>query len=82
MATAATDLQNAQDLDSHKGDRKQVITYAREAVQAAEDARIITIRKIKAEDDAAMLEARNKAEEDKRQAQLLAEQQAEQMKLL
>ena len=80
MATAATDLQNAQDLDSHKGDRKQVITYAREAVQAAEDARIITIRKIKAEDDAAMLEARNKAEEDKRQAQLLAEQQAEQRK--
>src|SRR5580698_7388525 len=80
MATASTDLQNAQDLDSHKGDRKQVITYAREAVQAAEDARIITIRKIKAEDDAAMLEARNKAEEDKRQAQLLAEQQAEQRK--
>jgi outer membrane protein OmpA-like peptidoglycan-associated protein len=80
MATASTDLENAQDLDSHKGDRKQVITYAREAVQAAEDARIITIRKIKAEDDAAMLEARNRAEEEKRQAQLEAEQQAEQRK--
>jgi hypothetical protein len=72
MATASTDLQNAQDLDMHKGDRKQVITYAREAVQAAEDARIITIRKIKAEDDAAMLQARNQAEEEKRQAQLVA----------
>jgi outer membrane protein OmpA-like peptidoglycan-associated protein len=80
MATAATDLQNAQDLDTRKGDRKQVITYAREAVQAAEDARIISIRKIKAEDDAAMLEARNRAEEEKRQAQLMAEQQAEQRK--
>jgi outer membrane protein OmpA-like peptidoglycan-associated protein len=87
MATASTDLQNAQDLDMHKGDRKQVITYAREAVQAAEDARLITIRKIKAEDDAAMLEARNRAEEEKRQAeeekrqaQLMAEQQAAQRK--
>ena len=80
MATAETDLQNAQDLDSHKGDRKQVITYAREAVQAAEDARIITIRKIKAEDDAAMQQARIRAEEEKRQAQLMAEQQAEQRK--
>jgi outer membrane protein OmpA-like peptidoglycan-associated protein len=80
MASASTDLQNAQDLDMHKGDRKQVITYAREAVQAAEDARIITIRKIKAEDDAAMLDARNRAEDEKRQAQLEAEQQAEQRK--
>ncbi len=64
MATAATDLQNAQDLDMHKGDRKQVITYAREAVQSAEDARIITIRKIKAEDEAAALQARNQAEQE------------------
>jgi outer membrane protein OmpA-like peptidoglycan-associated protein len=78
MATAATALQNAQDLDMHKGDRKQVITYAREAVQSAEDARIITIRKIKAEDEAAMQRDRNRAEEEKRQAQQMAEQQAEQ----
>jgi len=77
MATAATALKNAQDLDMHKGDRKQVITYAREAVQSAEDARIITIRKIKAEDDAAALQARNQAEQDKQQAQLMAQQQAE-----
>jgi outer membrane protein OmpA-like peptidoglycan-associated protein len=77
MATAATALKNAQDLDMRKGDRKQVITYAREAVQSAEDARIITIRKIKAEDDAAALQARNLAEQDKQQAQLMAQQQAE-----
>ena len=80
MATARTALQNAQDLDTHKGDRKQVITYAREAVQSAEDARIITIRKIKAEDEAAMQQDRNRAEQEKRQAQLMAEQQAEQRK--
>jgi len=80
MATARTALQNAQNLDMHKGDRKQVITYAREAVQSAEDARIITIRKIKAEDEAAMQQDRNRAEQEKRQAQLMAEQQAEQRK--
>jgi len=80
MATAATALKNAQDLDMSKGDRKQVITYAREAVQSAEDARIITIRKIKAADEAAALQARNQAEQEKQQAQLEAQQQAEQRK--
>jgi outer membrane protein OmpA-like peptidoglycan-associated protein len=85
MATAKTALQNAQDLDQHKGDRKQTITYAREAVQAAEDARIITIRKIKAEDDAAAQQARVNAEQQAQlaqqqaaQAQQIAQQQAEQ----
>jgi outer membrane protein OmpA-like peptidoglycan-associated protein len=78
MVTASTDLQNAQDLDSHKGDRKQVITYAREAVQAAEDARIITIRKIKEEDDAAQRKAREDAELSAKQSQEAAEQQARQ----
>lgn len=77
MTTAATDLQNAQDLDMHKGDRKQVITYAREAVQSAEDARIITIRKIKAEDDAANQQARINAEQTAQQAQQAAQQAQE-----
>jgi outer membrane protein OmpA-like peptidoglycan-associated protein len=53
MTTAKTALKNAEDMDSHKRDRKESITFAREAVQASEDARIITIRKIKAEDEAA-----------------------------
>ena len=85
MATAKTALQNAQDLDMHKDNRKQTITYAREAVQAAEDARIITIRKIKAEDDAAAQQARVNAEQQAQlaqqqaaQAQQIAQQQAEQ----
>ncbi len=74
MATAKTALQNAQDLDLHKKDRKQTITYAREAVQAAEDARIITIRKIKADDEAAERQARINAEKAAQQSQEAAEQ--------
>jgi outer membrane protein OmpA-like peptidoglycan-associated protein len=81
MTTAKTALQNAQDLDmKSKGDRKETITYAREAVQAAEDARIITIRKIKEEDDAATRQARLDAEQARaaaQQAQATAEQEAQ-----
>jgi len=67
-------LKNAQDLDLKKSNRKQVITYAREAVQASEDARIITIRKMKAEDDAAQLKARQDAEAAAAQSQAQAQQ--------
>jgi outer membrane protein OmpA-like peptidoglycan-associated protein len=74
MTTAKTALQNAHDIDVHGKDRKEAITYAREAVQAAEDARIITIRKIKAEDDAAQLQAKNQAQQDAQQSQLAAQQ--------
>jgi outer membrane protein OmpA-like peptidoglycan-associated protein len=74
MATAKIDLQNAQDMDTHKGDRKQEITYAREAVQTSEDARIMTIRKIKAEDDAAQQQARINAEQSAQDSQLAAQQ--------
>ncbi|MGO9936735.1 MAG: OmpA family protein [Terracidiphilus sp.] len=74
MATAKTALQNAEGLDTHKSDRKQTITYAREAVQSAEDARLITIRKIKAEDEAAQLKARQDAEQAAQQSQLAAQQ--------
>ncbi len=73
LATAKTALQNAQGLDSHKSNRKQTITYAREAVQAAEDARIITIRKIKAEDEAAQQKARADAEQSAQQSKLAAQ---------
>jgi len=77
LATAKTALQNARDIDEHQKDRKQAITYAREAVQSAEDARIITIRKMKAEDDAASEQARHDAEAAAAQAQQIAQQQAE-----
>jgi outer membrane protein OmpA-like peptidoglycan-associated protein len=74
MTTAKTALQNAHDIDVHGKDRKEAITYAREAVQAAEDARIITIRKIKAVDDAAAQQARLNAEQSAQQSQLAAQQ--------
>jgi outer membrane protein OmpA-like peptidoglycan-associated protein len=69
IANAKVALKNAEDLDLHKSNRKQTITYAREAVQASEDARIITIRKIKAEDDAAQIQARKNAEMAAQQSQ-------------
>jgi outer membrane protein OmpA-like peptidoglycan-associated protein len=74
MATAQTALKNAQDLDMHKDNRKQTITYAREAVQSAEDARIITIRKMKAEEEAAQAKAQKDAELSAQQAKLEADQ--------
>jgi len=74
LATAKTALQNADGLDLHKDNRKETITYAREAVQAAEDARIITIRKIKAEDEAAQLKAKQDAELSAQQSQVAAQQ--------
>ena len=74
MTTAKTALKNAQDIDTGRKDRKETITFAREAVQSAEDARIITIRKIKAEDDAAQLKAKQDAEEAARQSQAAAAQ--------
>jgi outer membrane protein OmpA-like peptidoglycan-associated protein len=69
LSVARTALKNAQDLDTRKDNRKQTITYAREAVQSAEDARIITIRKMKTEDDAAQLKARQDAEQSAQQSQ-------------
>ncbi|HEY3704377.1 MAG TPA: OmpA family protein [Terracidiphilus sp.] len=78
LGTATTALQNAEAGDAHKRDRKEVITYAREAVQAAEDARIITIRKIKEEDDAAQVKAREDAERQAHEAQMQQQQEAAQ----
>ena len=50
MREANQDLKNASDIDSNKkGDRKMEITFARQAVQRAEDARIVTLRKQAAE---------------------------------
>jgi outer membrane protein OmpA-like peptidoglycan-associated protein len=85
MTTAKTALKNAQDIDASRKDRKETITFAREAVQSSEDARIITIRKIKEEDEAAQLKAKQDAEQAAQQsqaaaarAQAEAQQQAEQ----
>jgi outer membrane protein OmpA-like peptidoglycan-associated protein len=69
LASAKTDLTNAEDLNLHKSNSKQTITYARAAVQTAEDARIMTIRKIKAEDEAEQRAARVQAEQSAQVAQ-------------
>lgn len=74
FATAQTALKNAEDMDGHSHDRKMIITYAREAVQSAEDARIITIRAIKAEDDANSARAREQAEQEAAQQREAAAQ--------
>jgi outer membrane protein OmpA-like peptidoglycan-associated protein len=74
MTTAKTALQNAEDINAHQKNRKEAITFAREAVQSSEDARIITIRKIKAEDDEAARQARINAEQQAQQAKLAAQQ--------
>lgn len=50
---AIIDLKNAEDYNRGKGDKRSIETNAREAVQMAEDARIITLRKMREENLAA-----------------------------
>jgi outer membrane protein OmpA-like peptidoglycan-associated protein len=75
---AVVDLQNAQGFLSRSHDRKQSETNAREAAQMAEDARIITIRKIRDEELANERAAAAKREADERAK---AEQAAEQARM-
>jgi outer membrane protein OmpA-like peptidoglycan-associated protein len=87
LARAKEQLSNAQDMDQHKHNRKQEITFARAAVQTAEDARLVTLRKIQneqraqlaAEQKAKQDAANQAAEQSRMQAQQsqLAEQQAQ-----
>jgi outer membrane protein OmpA-like peptidoglycan-associated protein len=72
---AQLNLTNAQDMDK-KRDRKEQVTYAREAVQAAEDARIITIRKKQEEDKQQAQQAQTDAQQAAAAAQQAANQQA------
>jgi outer membrane protein OmpA-like peptidoglycan-associated protein len=75
MATAKQDLENARQMDIHQKEMKEEITYAREAVQTAEDARIVTIRKIKAHDDAALAAQQAASQKQAQDAALAAQQQ-------
>ncbi|RRA48787.1 OmpA family protein [Acidipila sp. EB88] len=79
--SAVQNLQNAQAMDAHKSERKQEITYARAAVQSAEDSRVIAIRKHQAMDAAAQQRASEQAQQQAQQSALDAQQaklQAEQ----
>lgn len=67
MAQAQQDLTNADQMDQHKGDKKQEISFAREAVERAEDARINSLRK-------QVEQKQQQSEKDRQQAQLSAQQ--------
>jgi outer membrane protein OmpA-like peptidoglycan-associated protein len=87
LQKAETDLQNAEGYESSRHNKKAEITSAREAVQMAEDARMITLKKQDAERQAneqqaaadAAAQANAQADDALRQKQL-AEAQAEQAK--
>jgi outer membrane protein OmpA-like peptidoglycan-associated protein len=59
---AQVSLQNAEDFQARRGNKKSEITDAREAVQTAEDARIITVKKIDEERQASELQVSADAE--------------------
>jgi outer membrane protein OmpA-like peptidoglycan-associated protein len=85
LSKANLDLKNAADIDASKNrDKKMEITFAREAVQAAEDARIDTLRKEAAERQRNAEMAKNKAQGEAAASAAQAQQsqaQAEEAKL-
>ena len=79
MKQAQLDLQNASSMDTSKHrDEKMEITDAREAVQRAEDARIASLRKQAAEQQAATVMAKEQAQADAAQSQQQAAQSQQQ----
>jgi outer membrane protein OmpA-like peptidoglycan-associated protein len=75
MKEVTTDLQNAQGLQDNKHrDVKMEFTYAREAVQRSEDARITTLRKQADERQRQAQEAKVAAQEQAQQSQMQAQQ--------
>jgi len=71
---AETDLQNAQAGEDHRGDRKDVISDSREAVQLAEDARLISLSKREAAHQAELKQQAADAQAQAAQAQAQAQQ--------
>lgn len=59
LATAKQQLHDAEDLQNHESQRNQEISYARAAVQTAEDARIVALRKKRVEEERAQSGAVN-----------------------
>jgi outer membrane protein OmpA-like peptidoglycan-associated protein len=75
LSRAETDLQNAQALESnHHGVKKDIITNAREAVQIAEDARIIALNTRDARHQAELKQQAEQAQAQAAQSQAQAEQ--------
>lgn len=78
LAKAQTDLQNAQDMQGSKGDKRSIITDAREASQIAEDARIISLNKLEDQRQAELKRNAEQAQAQAAQAQAQAQQAQEQ----
>jgi len=76
LQQAQTDLLDADQMEEHKGDKKQEITNAREAVERAEDARISSLRKQAAEHQRQTEDAKARAEEQAAASQAQAQQAA------
>jgi outer membrane protein OmpA-like peptidoglycan-associated protein len=74
LRKAELDLSNAEDLLVTARDRKDLITDAREAAQMAEDARVISMRKIQKEQHAEQARAASEARTQAEQANAQAEQ--------
>jgi|SRR5579859_4174505 len=76
LAKAKQELENAQAMDGKKSQRKQMITYARGAVQDAEDARVSTLRRMQQEKEHQQQLAMQQAQSAAQQAQIEAQQEA------
>ena len=77
MKEAMQDLQNATAIDQNKkGNRMLEITFARQAVQRAEDARLVTLRRQAAERELVAENAKRDAQSQAQQSQLEAQQAA------
>src|SRR3984885_10184272 len=76
LAKAKQELENAQAMDGKKNQRKTMITYARGAVQDAEDARVSTLRRMQQEKEQQQQLAMQQAQAAAQQAQIDAQQQA------
>ncbi len=75
MSEVSTDITNAQQIqDGKHRDVKMEFTYARNAVQRSEDARISTLRKQAAERQQQAQDAKVEAQQQAQQAQLQAQQ--------
>jgi outer membrane protein OmpA-like peptidoglycan-associated protein len=73
MTEVATDLRNAQDIQSNKHrDVKMEFTYARSATERAEDARLVTLRKEQEQRQQEAQDAKLKAQQEAQQSQLQA----------
>jgi outer membrane protein OmpA-like peptidoglycan-associated protein len=76
ISKASKQLQEAEDSYRQKRDKKTVISQARDAVQTAEEARVISVKQ-KAEEDAQAQAAADKRAADERAAKARADAEAE-----